>query len=302
MNDRRLSIALRDADLNNPDTFGQLAVEHILAPCRRMWGLPSPRPGDDENLATWTDVADISPVHLDPVLRGLVLFAGLCPWAIHRTLDEIAVRPAAHFVDRSLDVAFRGHDEFRSFFEGLLAEPPADRRLNWAMPEPWPNPDAVADLRRAQELVRAALAGGESWEMSIGIDTGLTRMDWKTWNDLDAILRSDVHRRAIFIGSVDPILPEETPDGQGGIFAKDGGVTSTDVPETILGVVVLDLMEALAEADQRPGLCSLCGRPLLLSNSEASAARSGRPVYHGTCRNQLDIAAILTIEQRAANA
>jgi len=61
-------------------------------------------------------------------------------------------------------------------------------------------------------------------------------------------------------------------------------------------------MVALAEADQRPGLCSLCGRPLLLSDAEAQAARTGEPVYHGKCRNQLVIGAALTISQRAHGA
>ena len=107
------------------------------------------------------------------------------------------------------------------------------------------NSGALAELAAARTIVEAAFAGGEEWDAKIDLDTGLTHMRWGTWNDIDAVLRSDVRRRLVWVGSVDPLEPEDTPDGLGGMFAKDGGVASIDMPESIAGLVMLDLAEAL---------------------------------------------------------
>ena len=289
----RLSLDILAADLDSPAALTQIALDHILRPCRRMAGLPEPAPGDDEWVRSLVETPDISSVHLDPVLRGLFLFASLCPWGAGFMAVDVASRPSTYFLDYGLDVAGTGHDRFAGFIGGLVGDEPTDRRLNWAAPEPWPNSGALAELAAARTIVEAAFAGGEEWDAKIDLDTGLTHMRWGTWNDIDAVLRSDVRRRLVWVGSVDPLEPEDTPDGLGGMFAKDGGVASIDMPESIAGLVMLDLAEALAASDQRPGLCIACGRPVLLNSADAEQARLGRPVFHGFCRNQVDVAAIM---------
>ena len=290
---RRLSLDLLGSDLDDPAALAQIALDHILTPCRRMAGLPEPLPGDDEWVRSLALTPDIAAMHLDPVLRGLFLYASLCPWVTGFVPSAVASRPAAYFVDYGLDVARTGHDRFVAFITGLYGEQPTDRQLNWVAPEPWPNLEALDALRAARSTVEEAFAGAADWDAKVELDTGLTRMRWETWNAIDGLLRADVHRRLVWVGSVDPLEPEDTPDGQGGLFAKDGGVASIDMPESIAGLVMLDLVEALAASDGRPGLCTLCGRPLLLTRAVADQARTGVPVFHGLCRNRVDVATIM---------
>ena len=58
------------------------------------------------------ETPDISSVHLDPVLRGLFLFASLCPWGAGFMAVDVASRPSTYFLDYGLDVAGTGHDRF----------------------------------------------------------------------------------------------------------------------------------------------------------------------------------------------
>ncbi|MFN8628852.1 MAG: hypothetical protein U0838_00600 [Chloroflexota bacterium] len=210
--------------------------------------------------------------------------AFLCPWAAGESARDIAERPAAGLVDRSRRLAQRGSDEIASSRGRCPASAGQESSPNWVDPAPWPNPDAVAALRRARALADAAVFGGdEPWDMVVRLDTGLTRMGWATWNEIDRILRADVHRRLLWIGDVDPIEAEAFPDGEARLFARDGGVTSVDLPESLEALVLLDLVEALPCLDRRPGLCSFCGRPLLLSQADAERASDGGLVLHGTC-------------------
>ena len=295
---RHVSLDISTADLDEPGALSQIVVDHALAPCRRMWGLPEPAAGDDDHIRSLRGQPDFSPDHLDPVLRGLAVYEFLWPWGIHLAPGTIAARPAAHFVDTSFDVARQGTDRLTAFIAGLYGEPPTDRQLNWAMVEPWPNPTALAELRRARSLVHDALSGPEDWDMTVGLDTGLTKMRWEAWNEIDRILRSDVHRRLVWIGSVEPILPDEMPDGEGRLFAQDGGVYPTDVPETIVGLVALDLVDMLAATDRQPGLCPACGRAMLMSRADAARSRAGERVVHEDCARRAEVAEILARQGR----
>lgn len=297
--DRSLSLDILAADLNDPAALARIVLNHTLVPCRRMWGLPDPRPGDDDGIRHRRGQPDIAPEHVDRVLRGLILYEILCPWGIHLRPGDVATRPAAHFVDTSSAVAYQGRDHVSSYITGLYGDLPADRSLNWAMPEPWPNPDAIAELCRAQAIVEAALAGPEDWDLTVDLDTGLTTMRWEAWNEIDRILRSDVHRRLLWLGSVDPILPEEMSDGEGRLLAQDGGVYSTDVPETLVGLVALDLVEMLAATDRQAGLCAACGRAMLMSRADAARSRAGERVIHGSCAQRAQVEAILADQLRS---
>lgn len=288
-----LALDLLAIDPGDPEALAALVVDHALAPARRMWSLPDPTPGDRDVVAGKPGYPDLAPEAVTPALRGLLLLAFMCPWAVGEFARDIAERPAAGLLDRSRRLAQRGSDEVAAFARAVPGEPRAEPSPNWADPEPWPNPDAMAALRRARALADAAVSGGdEPWDMVVRLDTGLTRMGWGTWNEIDRTLRAGVHRRLLWIGDVDPIETEAFPDGGGMLFAREGGVTSVDLPETLEAMVLLDLAETLARLDRRPGLCSFCGRPLLLSRSDAERASAGGLVLHGMCENKLEVTAI----------
>jgi hypothetical protein len=288
-----LAVDLLGIDPDEPEALAALVVNHALAPARRMWSLPEPTPGDEDVVAGKPGYPDLAPEAVTPALRGLLLLAFLCPWAAGEFARDIAERPAAGLVDRSRRLAQRGSDEIASFARAVPGERRAEPTPNWADPVPWPNPDAMDALRRARTLADAAVFGGdEPWDMVVRLDTGLTRMGWATWNAIDRILREGVHRRLLWVGEVEPIEAEAFPDGEGRLFAREGGVTSVDLPESLEALVLLDLVETLARLDRRPGLCSFCGRPLLLSRSDAERASTGGLVLHGMCENKLEVTAI----------
>ena len=80
----------------------------------------------------------------------------------------------------------------------------------------------------------------------------------------------------------EPILPEESPDGDAHVLTVIGGVFPALVPESISGAVALDYTEGLAR-HRRVAVCAHCNRAVVLSNQQAGRARKGLPVYHDEC-------------------
>jgi hypothetical protein len=66
----------------------------------------------------------------------------------------------------------------------------------------------------------------------------------------------------------EPILPEESPDGDAYVLTVNGGVFPALVPESISGAVALDSTEGPAR-HRWVAVCAHCNRAAVLSNQQA---------------------------------
>ncbi len=137
-----------------------------------------------------------------------------------------------------------------------------------------------------QTLLGRLVGPPSAWgDIEIRSETGLQHVDVAAAHEMDQILHRDVPRRLVWFGTVDPILPEETPDGEMFIVTNDGGVFPALVPETISGVLALDYTEGLA-LHRRVAVCGHCNRAVVLSNQQVARSRKGLPVYHESCATE----------------
>lgn len=83
-----------------------------------------------------------------------------------------------------------------------------------------------------------------------------------------------------FFGLEAPVHPD-APDPVTPVVV-DRGVFPMLLPETLAGLVVLDLVETL-RLDRRTAICALCLRSFAPASQQASLAGRGEPVYHPDC-------------------
>ena len=131
-------------------------------------------------------------------------------------------------------------------------------------------------------------------------DTGLERVDMPSAIEVDGILRRDVHRRLVWLGNAEPILPEDSPDGEGHVLTWDGGVFPALVPETISGTIALDYADGLAR-HRRVAVCAHCNRAVVLSNQRAARDRKGLPIYHEVCAREHRLGYFRSYQRRRAH-
>jgi len=299
---RSLAFDLLATDLRDPDAVAVLVIAHTVAPARAAWGLPAPRPGElDSFLIERTErTADgvvnfMRPCRLDesqnsfvPVLRGLLLFAWLFPASvpvgsgIAALLDE----PGWSFLDDSFGLMGRPYDAMNELVRALLGADGVEiTEYTGLFPlQPAPNPEAIAALEEAQDLVERAVGPVPRDPSVYVIDRGLDRMEWWTARDLDKIVREHVRRRVVRLES--PEFPGGADEeGVARTIYMDRGVFRADIPETIGGLVALDLTEQLGH-DRTTGICAGCRGLLALTDRQAGCARRGQPVYHEDCLRQ----------------
>jgi hypothetical protein len=280
-------------DANDEKGLTELVVTYAVAPARRMWSLAEPR--SDEGDDGWKRdqgavTLDESTGHFAPVIAGLALWASLFPYSAVSFADrsDIARNPSSAFMDGSWHMAmFTSYGDVAELVHGLYLDV-TDARPNVASrhPLPWPNPDALAELRRMQALLGRLVGPPSAWgDIEIRSETGLQHVDVAAAHDMDEILHRDVHRRLVWFGTVDPILPEETPEGEMLVVTNDGGVFPALVPETISGVIALDYTEGLA-LHRRVAVCGHCNRAVVLSNQQVARSRKGLAVYHESCATE----------------
>lgn len=299
---RSLARDLLLTDLADQISVTELVVSHALAPCRRMYSLPTPRADEGERWK-WQDRLrfdgsvvsavvpmrlDPSPAHFQPVISGLALYSGLFPFATPSFADrrDIVENPSSAWLDGSWHMAaWMGYDDVARQVNGLYL-PPREGAPNLVLREPWPNPEALIQLRSMQALLLRLVGPPSEWgDIHLIEDTGLERVDMPAAIELDVILRRDVHRRLIWLGNAEPILPEDSPDGEGHVLTWDGGVFPALVPETISGAIALDYADGLAR-HRRVAVCGHCNRAVVMSNQQVARDRKGLPVFHDACARE----------------
>lgn len=301
---RSLAYDLVDTDLDDPVSLTAFVVAHTVAPARAAWGMPAPRPGEGrsflfertENMLDRTTVQymrnwrfEESTRAFDPLIRGLLLFAWLFPESSSpgERADSVLDLPGWSVIDDSMHLMGRPYDAIADLVAGLLGT--QSERPAWCGSHghsPARNDEALAELAKAQRLVEQALDPIPDEPNTYLIDIGLQRIEWLIARDLDKVVRADVRRRLIWFGSFEPeIITNEDgdPDVGNGIVTFERGVFAADVPETIRGLVLLDLTEQLGH-DRGTARCARCGLLMRLTAHQRSRARLRQPVYHAICR------------------
>jgi hypothetical protein len=304
--DRHLSFDLLQTDLADPERITELVARHAVAPARAIFGMVPPQ--QDERIETFLahghfafDLAsgqptwqqDPSAASIEPLLRGAVLVGRLFPGAF-RTADfaEVVVAtPGLALMPRATALAFLRWNELAYLATqalGLPSKRPADSGS--LSKEPLASHDGLDELRRMKTLVERSLAqpvDGEPDEMIARAEVGLEAVDPAVADELDAILRADAHVRLVRVTDVEytpsdrPPVHPDAPDEYDPLVVERG-VFPITLPETIAGLVALDLVESFRRG-RTTGICTLCLRPMLLMPQQASLSRRGEPVYHPDC-------------------
>jgi hypothetical protein len=299
---RSLAYDLLETDLSSVTSLTQLVVAHTIAPIRAACGLPSPRPGEGtsfgEEVRTegyitlvlprpWT-IEESSSV-FDPIFRALLFFGWLFPESLpsparpERLLDD----PGGAVLSQSWALIPRSYDVIADLVAGLLGAPTMFARTY--LHQPGPNATALAELEQARLLVTKSLDPVPMSEpVTQIIDIGLDRIGWWSARAIDHAVRADVHRRLIWFGTLEPTIEidsEGEPRYNGPLIAHDRGVFAAQVPESLTGLVLLDLTEQLG-LDRTVGRCGHCGRLMTISAWQSSRARRGDPIYHTDCRDE----------------
>lgn len=289
MEARSLAADLTLLDIDDRAALTDYLATYCVAPCRRMWSRPEPHAQEGDAFGRGDLVLEPSTAHFEPVIVALALWAGLFPQSAPSfgNSGDIARNPASAWLDGSFFMAaFTSYEEIGRQVDGLFAPEPNRAGPNWAEHEPWPNPEAVAELRTIRELILRLVGPPREWgDLEVIEDTGLEHVDIAAARELDTILRGDVHRRLVRFGADEPILPEESPDGEAHILTVNAGVFPALVPESISGAIALDYTEGLAR-HRRVAVCGHCNRAVVLSNQRAARARKALPVYHQECAHE----------------
>jgi hypothetical protein len=313
---RSLSLDLVQADLADPSALVQLVADHALAPARRAWSLPSPvggeEPLDVQHLPVqvgdrfdWQGPVPklrTSTALFDPLVRGFVLFTKLFPGAIltYETATSVTSVPNWIYFEHSRQMASFLWSDLEHLVAGILGGPPRTYRSPAleSRIRTGPNPEALAELAEAQQLVRDAIATPSRPEPPLAnrYDIGLRSMKPEAVFALDDVLRADAHQRAVWFARVDLLFPlgEMATAADGSLVlveptddrpveqVDDHGVYPTVVAETIRGVVALDLVSTFSR-ERTVGQCDHCQAPVILTGHQIGRVDRGEPVFHSDC-------------------
>lgn len=287
--ERHLAFDLLETDLDDEQSVAALIARHAVTPAREMFGghvalmLGNLQP-------TWSE--DPTAATLEPLLRGLVLFGETFPGAL-RTLDLrhgwVATNPGAALPARAMALAFLRWDELVLLAASALGRPAELDQPSLSIRPGWPaSPAGLDALRSARSIVERALTPPEdSGEMVAREEVGLQAVDTLVADEIDEILRRDARVRLVRVTDVEAVLADEQIDHPDAPdlyepLTVERGVFPMTLPESIAGLVAVDLVEAFRRG-RRTGICGLCGRPFLLESQQASLARRGQHVYHPSC-------------------
>jgi hypothetical protein len=297
-NSHSIAYDLLDTDLSSVTSLTEFVVAHTVAPLRAAAGLPAPRRGELEigpdGLRTETFVELLSKpwnvqessAIFDHSIRALLLFGWLFPESLptqarpEPTLDS----PGSAVLNFAWPVFIHSPEAIEDLVAGLLGAPTSMARTQVHRPER--NGTALAELGQARQLVAKSLDPVPTQEpVTQIVDIGLDRIGWWSAFAIDRAIRADVRRRLVWFGTLGPTV-EIGEQGEmrldGPIIARDRGVFAADVPESITGLVLLDLSEQL-KRDRRVGRCGECGRLMPLNAWQSKRARNLEPVYHADC-------------------
>jgi hypothetical protein len=314
--DHNLALDLATTNVTDHDELVVFLATHVLNPTRSIFHMPTAEPGEEVDRL---DAAvkryamsgesfygiDVSTALFDHFIGGYVLFACLFPGALRGPEGietTLSVRQWAFFED-SVDIAHLLWSDLENLVGGLFGgstEPVyhAGLRKNY---RPSRNNEAVAELWDARELARRALrpVSDQKDPAYRRRSIGLRLLDAETTWDIDTVLRASVHQRLIWFAAQDVVFPiaqtEAGPDGdlllvspdepdKPLVITDDHGVFATVVPETIGGVVALDLVSTFRR-ERQVGRCGHCEGWMLLSRAQVARAENGGTVYHADCRD-----------------
>jgi hypothetical protein len=303
---RHLSFDLLQTDLDDPERITELVARHAVAPARAIFGMVPPEP--NERIETFLsrghfafDLAsgqptwhqDPSAALIEPALRGAVLVSRLFPGAFRTAefAEVVVATPGLALMPRATAVAILQWKEI-AFLAARALGLPAERPLvsGSLAKELTTSRHGIDELRRMKVLVERALAEpifDESDGMVARDEVGLDAVLPTVADELDAILRADAHVRLVRVTDIEhtpsdrlPVHPD-APDEYDPLVVERG-VFPITLPETIAGLVALDLVESFRRG-RTTGICALCQRPMLLLPQQASLSRRGEPVYHPDC-------------------
>lgn len=287
---QRLWLTVHGADLTNPASLTRLAVDFALAPAREAWGLPAPRP-DERDDFLFVDIDPIaglparmmrshqqriSAAYFEPVLHGLLLFGWLFPGAnfVSDTPEEVVRMPGHAFLTDSQLMAYRRHEEIAYLAAGALGSPALPPLSHGPGPfQAQASPAALAELRAMQELIERAIGEPDDSGDYRRINLGFDWMDAVAADEIDEILRRDVHERLIWLGDFELSNPAEDDDDSiplsaGDFITFDRGVLPALVPESLSGLIRPRLRRV---PPARPGLRAVWA----VSRSGAAHAAAG---------------------------
>jgi hypothetical protein len=303
--ERHLAFDLLETDLDDEQSVAALIARHAVAPARQMFGMTPPELGETiesfllsgrftlmlGNLQpTWSK--DPTAATLEPLLRGLVLFGKTFPGAL-RTLDLsdgwVATTPGAALPARAMTLAVLRWGELAFLAASVLGRPARLDPPSWSIQSDWLASRAgLDDLRSARSVVERALTPpDDSGEMVAREEVGLQAVDVLVADEIDEILRRDARVRLVRVTDVEAVLADEQIDHPDAPdlyepLTVERGVFPMTLPESIAGLVAVDLVEAFRRG-RSTGICGLCGRPFLLESQQVSLARRGQHVYHPSC-------------------
>lgn len=303
---RSLAYDLVATDLADPASLTAFVVAHTIAPVRAAWGLPAPRPDEGQSyyierteerdgmrVQHWRSYRlDESIRWFDPVLRAMLLFSWLFPDSVSPMESPASIlgRPGWAVLQQSMDLLARPHEAIVDLVGGLLGIETA--RPWWTgsgYHRPAPNPVAIADLVRTQDLVSRAQDRITEDPRTHLFDIGLRQIDEVIADDLDEIARRDVHRRFVWLGTYEWFDDgsDEPPGHPPERFPR--GVFAADIPESLQGLVALDYSEQL-RYDNRTGKCAGCGAFMPVDGRQRGRVRRGEPIYHAECKDEARLA------------
>lgn len=305
-NDLRRSLAydLVATDLDDYNSLLAFVVAHTIAPVRAAYGLPPPRPDEGQSyfiertehragqllVQHWRRYRlDESLRVFDPVVRALLLFGWLFPDSVSvmESSESVLKRPGWSVLSDSMHILGRPHEAIANLVGGLLGVP--SERPFWTgsgIHRPAPNPGALKDLADARALIDAAMRHIEEDPKTHLVDIGLRQIDTFVADELDEVVRRDVHRRFVWLGTYewfDDDDDERASQALPEVFSK--GVFGAEIPESIKGLIALDFSEQL-RLDRSTARCAHCGSLMVLNARQKGRAGRGDPVYHEDCRDE----------------
>ena len=148
--------------------------------------------------------AVLSAAHFRPVMNGLLLFRWLFPRAGVSPIGEFLNVPGHAFLQEWQRMAYRTDEEFSYLASGLPGvEVPAPRHHGTEPYSRDPNPQALADLRSAQELLARAVGPPEDFGDYRRLDFGFAALDLEVADQIDTALRRDVRQRLVWLGDLE---------------------------------------------------------------------------------------------------
>lgn len=297
-------------DIDDQEDLAAWVARHALGPVRRMLGIPAPDPSEGLEAPPAPPFStDVTQAAFGPAVAGLAIWSGLYPHAAPSfgELESLGRHPASAWLDGAYFLGlWVGYGEVRRQVAGLFGPElePGDPRLSGDVRfhrEPRRNDAGLAELRRMQALLLRLYGDPDEWDdLLVREEIGLRHVDLEAAWELDRILRRDVHRRIVRMGTDEPVLPGEV-DGEAHDLRVDGGVFAASVPETLSGALALDYLEGL-ESQRRVARCAGCRRALVVSNQQAARVAKGQPVYHADCKGEARLTYFRSYQRRRRGA